>query len=120
MQRENPSKELLFVYSEPQMDGDRFAIGLVLKEAWAEVREDYIEPILVRRFPLNLLHPESVVHLMREAPLPRILSAGPTAEGVFVAALPRRTASCGMRPRRCCAGLALRHLMRPSPLQIVL
>ncbi len=90
MQTENPSKELLFVYSEPQMVGDRFAIGLVPKEAWAEVREDYIEPILVGRFPLNLLHPESVVHLLREGPLSQILSAGPTGEGMFVAVLPRR------------------------------
>ena len=90
MQAEAPSKEMLFVYSEAEVEGDRFAIGLVPKEAFAEVREDYIEPILVSRFPLYLLHPESVIHMVREAPLAWILKLRPAAGGVFVAVLPRR------------------------------
>lgn len=82
--------ERLFVYSEPVVENHRFAVGLVPKEFFAEVREDYIEPVLVERFPLNLMHPESVVHLVREAPLARIVALRPTPEGVFVAVLPRR------------------------------
>jgi hypothetical protein len=79
-----------FVFSEPQVEAGRFAIGIVAAETFAEVRADYLEPILVSRFPLDLLHPDSVVHLIREAPLSDILRARPTPAGAFLAVLPRR------------------------------
>ena len=90
MQTESASNELLCIYSEPLLEECRFAIGFVPKAVFTEVRSDYLEPILVNRFPLNLLYPESVVHMVDEAPLSKIVSAFPRREGVFVAVLPRR------------------------------
>jgi hypothetical protein len=90
---EPPLPEIPFIYSEPQIESDHFAIGLIPKDGFAEVRQDYLQPILVERFPLYLLHPESIVHLVLEAPLPWILKLRPAPTGKFVAVVPRRVTS---------------------------
>ena len=90
MEADYSAPELLFVFSEAEVKDGRFAIGLVAKDSFDEVRTYYLEEILTTRFPLYLLHPDSVVHLLREAPLAEILKRRPTAEGVFIAVLPRR------------------------------
>jgi hypothetical protein len=93
MQTPNTPEDLLFVYSEPQVTGEEFAVGLIPRESFAEVREDYLEPILATRFPLNYLHPDSVVHLLREGSLEQILRLRPRPAGQFLAILPRNLTS---------------------------